>query len=98
MDVKTTTAVFDRVLHISLAELHEMHRSDEPYDLYRLYELNGNRGRLRIAKDMAEFAGRILDGLTDLPKGVTVDSISVLPDMIVFGKEVIIELPPNQSA
>jgi Protein NO VEIN, C-terminal len=95
VEVKTTKYDFHQPIHISLAELREMRQSKEPYYLYRVYRLDGNRARFRIAEDAAEFAGRILDALCVLPDGITIDCISVQPKHFAFGGEVCIELPPS---
>ncbi len=93
LDVKATSHGFSQPLHISMKELLEMQNCDERYDLYRVYDMNTNRGRLRIAEDVREFAGEVLKAMKameDLPYGVAVDSISVEPDTIKFGKEIVL--------
>jgi len=97
IEVKATSRDFKQMLHISLAELLEMRDSDERYDLYRVYALDGNQGSLRIAEDTGKFAARILDAVTGLPDGVTIDGVSLRPDRIAFGKEMVIGLTPNKA-
>jgi hypothetical protein len=76
IDVKSTSGPFDNNFHISIAELVEAAQAPERYDLYRVYELDPDGGKLRIARDIREFARSILDVLT-LPEGVRCDSFTV---------------------
>lgn len=90
LDVKSTTGDFDRRIHVSLAELEEMVRSDERYDLYRLYELGGKGAMLRIAEDCRGFARGVLEAISSVPEGVMVDGVSVCPECLPFGREVVV--------
>ena len=64
IDVKSTSGPFDNTFHISIAELVEAAQAPERYDLYRVYELNPEGGKLRIARNIREFARSILDVLS----------------------------------
>jgi hypothetical protein len=76
--VKSTTGPFDNVFHISMSELIEAAQAPERYDLYRVFELNDDGGKVRIARDIRSFAKSILGALSTLPAGVRCDSFSVV--------------------
>ena len=84
LDVKSTTSDFSTKFHVSRAELITMAESTESYDLYRVYDLGDESGKLRIARDMKTFAEKILDKLQVLPAGVKIDSISCQPEQLEF--------------
>ena len=84
LDAKSTAGQFERVLHISLAELQAMSSSESRYDLYRLYEVTPEGAKLRVHEDMRPFAEEVLAKLNP-PPGVTVDSVSVDPTLLDFG-------------
>lgn len=84
LDVKSTMSDFSTRLHISRAELITMAESTDSYDLYRVYDLGDESGKLRIACDMKAFAKEILDKLQTLPTGVKIDSISCQPEQLEF--------------
>lgn len=92
LEAKSTSGGFANPIHISLAELNEMAQESVPYDLYRLHSINDTSARLRIAQDLKGFARDVLKSLETLPRGVTADSVSVKPDTLPFGEEIIIEL------
>ncbi len=93
IEVKSTTSDFNQIMHISMNELLEMRDSTEPYELYRIYSIDEHTAKMRTAKNAREFAQGIISALEKLPKGVTADGISVKPDSIRFGPEIIIKLP-----
>lgn len=76
IEVKSTRGRFENNFHISTAELIEAAQGAERYDLYRLYELNPDGSKLRVAKDIRAFAQAVLSSLS-LPTGVRCDSFSV---------------------
>lgn len=84
LDVKSTTSDFLTKFHISRAELITMAGSTESYDLYRVYALDDESGKLRIACDMKTFATEVLHSLRDLPAGVEIDSVSCRPEQLPF--------------
>jgi hypothetical protein len=92
VEVKSTTSDFNQTLHISIAQLHEMKDSNERFDLYRLYCVDGRQGVLRVKEDMKSFAISTLAIFEKLPAGVTVDGISLKPNTLEFGAELKIEL------
>lgn len=87
VDAKTTSGEFTNPIHISIAELAEMADSEQPYDLYRLYHVKEFTAKLRIAHDTRTFARELLVQLSNLPEGVTVDSVSVSPQTLDFEAE-----------
>lgn len=90
IDVKSTRGEFDRLIHISYGELKIMCHGDRRYDIYRVYKLNDDNAKLRIASDMRSFASIVLEKFETLPAGVTSDSISVDTSILKFGLEVVI--------
>jgi hypothetical protein len=86
-DVKTTSGEFERPLHISLSELRQMRDGGFRYDIHRIYDFSPNGARLRIARDLRDFASTALSSLENLPRGIQVDSVSVLPSLLPFGEE-----------
>lgn len=97
IEVKSTCGDFNQVIHVSMGELVEMQTSAEQYDLYRVYALDEHTAKLRIAENMKEFAGRVLQQLSSLPAGVTCDSISVRPDSLPFKPETTITVTPEEE-
>lgn len=93
VEVKSTTGDFSQVLHISMSELLELRDSQEPYDLYRVYSIDENTAKLRVAECPRDFAKEALSALEGLPEGVTADGVSVKPDSVQFGPEVEIQIP-----
>jgi Domain of unknown function (DUF3883) len=91
IDVKATSGEFERPLHISISELLQMRYGDSQYYLYRVYNASPEGARLRISKDLKNFAARVLDGLEHLPDGVQADSVSVLPASLPFGEEIALQ-------
>lgn len=92
VDAKSTRGEFERRLHISMNEIKTMAEDSQPYDLYRIYEMTDNTARLRICRNMADFANTVLTQLEQVPQGVTVDSISVDPSVLNFDDEIELEL------
>jgi hypothetical protein len=88
VDVKSTTGAFDRKVHVSLSELLCMAREGKSYTLFRVFGISGDQAGLRVSADMRKFAEDALRVLGSLPDGVTVDSISVDPQILDCGKEV----------
>jgi hypothetical protein len=76
IEVKSTRGPFGNDFHISMAELIEAAQGTERYDLYRVYELNADGGKLRVARDIREFAKTVITSLA-LPTGVRCDGFSV---------------------
>jgi hypothetical protein len=98
VEAKSTTGDFNQVMHLSLAQILEMRSSRERYEIYRVYELDEDRAKVRIAADVSDFAAHVLAQFEGLPAGVSVDGISVRPDVLPFGPERHIDLPPGGEA
>lgn len=97
IDAKSTTGDFRNPIHVSLAELVEMAQGGAPYDIYRLYSVNEASARLRIAENLRSFAVGVLHKFSGLPVGVTVDGVSVNPDVLNFGEEITIDLSESEG-
>ncbi len=97
IDVKSTPGEFERKIHISLAELELMSSNNEEYQIYRIFDLNedAKTAKLKIAKDVRDFAKRTLEVFKNLPEGVWVDKISVSPleSGLNFQRATTIKLP-----
>ena len=65
------------------------------YDLYRVYAINGDGGRLRIAEDIRGFAKTVAAGVGGLPAKVRPDSFSVDPAALTWGPEISIKRPDD---
>ena len=92
IDVKSTTGTFERVFHVSVAELRKMAETDCLYRIYRVFELADGTGQLRISDPVQPLAAEILAALGGLPDGVTPDSVSISPTKLVFGPASPLEL------
>ncbi|GHV50822.1 hypothetical protein FACS1894168_2430 [Deltaproteobacteria bacterium] len=105
LDVKSTRGDFDSRLYITWAEIKAMAnpRKDnaERYDLYRVYKLDGNGGKLRIVEGISEFAQSILKALSVLPgiepESVVVDLKKIDPKVLVFKEEQTLTFPSDKS-
>jgi hypothetical protein len=95
IDAKSTSGEFERRIHMSAAELIEA-AGEGRYDLWRLYQINDDGARLRIAQDISSFAKDVLSGLK-LPAGVTADSVSIAPSSLKWTSEIVIERPDEAS-
>lgn len=96
LDVKSTAGKFENKFHISRAELLTMSNDSEQYDLYRVYELTENSGKLKITLNMHSFAKQLLEELDHLPAGVTVDSISCTPELLNFSDSIELSLESGE--
>lgn len=95
LDVKSTAGEFRNPIHISIAELTEIVVSTMPYDLYRLYAVSENLATLRIAKDIKSFIEPIFDCFKSLPEGVSIDSVAIAPEKLLFEAEIRIDFREN---
>ncbi len=95
LDVKTTKGEFSRRIHISVNELKAMATDSRRYDLYRVYELDDNCANLRISRDLRTFAISVLESLSDLTPGVSIDSISVPTDLLNFESAIELTIPDD---
>jgi len=96
IDAKSTSGNFEWPIHMSLAELRTAAEGAR-YDIYRLYELDDDGACIRIATDIQATAKEILAGLK-LPKGVTVDAVSIAPEIFKWSEEEVILRPDEDDA
>lgn len=98
LDVKSTSGPFNNVMHISMNELVHAATGPERYDLYRIYEMDEDGGKLRVAEGVQAFAQDILDALT-LPAGIRSDSFSIEVDAanLTWGPEQYIARPDGEE-
>lgn len=96
IDAKSTAGEFERVIHISAAELAEA-AMNVRYDIWRIYAIDEYGARLRIAENIGAVAKSILDSFA-LPSGVTIDSVSIRSDALPWSGEIIIERPDEGPA
>lgn len=89
-DVKTTRNGFDAPIFVSYNELKIM--ADEPYALYRVFDIEGDTAQLCIATNLQEFAKGVLAIFSQLPEGVLPDGISLAPSKMSFGSPVQLRL------
>lgn len=90
IDAKSTSGKWSEPVHMSLAEIHEAAQGGR-YDLWRLFEVELGRARLKIARDIGGFAAKVRDALS-LPEGVSVDNVSIDPALLEWQDEPDIEL------
>lgn len=90
LDAKSTSGDFENPIHLSMNEVVTMARETTPYDIYRVYQLSDQGGKLRVAKDLKPFAVKILEAIASLQQGVTTDSFSVTPAILPFGPEILV--------
>jgi len=98
LDVKATSGGFERSIHISLPELQTMQDSGEPYHVYRVYEVEDGKAKLRISVEMRTIAKAILKILLSLPNGVSSDGVSVSPLILDCGAEIALAMPDPVEA
>lgn len=90
VDAKSTVGGFGNPVHLSLMELAVAVRGPDPYDICRLYEVTEDGAKMRIARNIGPLLHGILATLSALSEGVTVDSISIHPEILTFSLEVIL--------
>jgi len=96
MDAKSTTGPFDRVIHMSGGEMLEAADPAARYDIARVHSIDEDGARVRIARDIGEFARKLLGALT-LPAGVKIDGFSVSIDALAWGEEFEIDRPDDED-
>ncbi|WP_407353496.1 hypothetical protein [Luteimonas sp. R10] len=89
IDAKSTVGGFGNPVHLSLMELMLAVQGPDPYDICRLYEVTESKGKMRVARHIGPSLHHILEALNALPSGVSVDSISIRPEILSFSPEVI---------
>ena len=86
-EVKSTDGPFKNIIHISISELRDAAEGQEQYDLYRVYNLTPDGGKLRIARNLREFAKSVIACLA-LPTGVHCDGFSIDVSSLVWEQEI----------
>lgn len=92
IDVKATSGRFGNRIHVSMGELLQMANPISDYRIYRLYELDGDEAKLRVSEPLRSFAQNLLPIFERLPPGVNADSISIDPEMLSFGDQVVLHI------
>ena len=95
LDVKATPYDFAREYHVSLGELKEIATYDGVYRIARVYGASNDGGKMRFSVPIGEFGRRILESFSNLPEGVTPDSVSIVPDEQMFTEEIDLMMPPD---
>ncbi|KAA3646127.1 MAG: DUF3883 domain-containing protein [Chloroflexi bacterium] len=90
IDVKSTTGRWSSRIHISYNELLQMTVGAEQYDIYRVYDISQSGALLKIASNIRSFGESIVSILEQLPDGIRSNGISVNPDNLKFGEEIVI--------
>ncbi len=91
VEVKSTSSFFERQIHLSTGELYKMADHAEDYHIYRVFEMDDRRAKLRIAPVSSDFAQNIIKVFAGLPAGVLPDGISFSPELLEFGPPIDIE-------
>lgn len=97
VDAKSTSGVFSNPIHLSLAELRRAVEGLEPYDIFRLYAVTEGSAKLRIARDVGPALRAVLQTFDALPAEVSVDSVSVHPDLLAFEPDEIDLTVPSED-
>jgi hypothetical protein len=90
IDAKSTTGGFANPIHFSWNEIVTAVAGDAPYDVFRLYLVTEDGAKLRVAKNIGSALRRVYETLKELPVGMTLDSISVRPELLPFAEEEIV--------
>jgi len=91
IDVKSTSGEFDRPVHFSFNEILQIVNGEEPYEVFRVYQASAAGGRLRICHDVRTLCQNVLEAITAVPDGVTVDGVSVTTAKLTFSDESALE-------
>jgi Domain of unknown function (DUF3883) len=87
IDAKSTGGSFDNPIHLSLSEIVEA-SGDAPYQIYRVFELTDEGGKLRISRDIGPLARNLkLLHETHMPDGIRIDGFSVTTSSLQWGDE-----------
>lgn len=97
IDVKATTNRFEGRMHISIAELDQMCNGGAEYRIYRVFEIEGRRAKVRISDPVAQISKSVVDTLSRLPKGISADGVCISPTVMSFGPELTVNLPASDE-
>ena len=95
LEIKTTAGEFGREFYLSLNELREMANEEEEYFIGRVYEASQEGAKLRYSQELRAYGQSILHAFSDLPEGVTLNGVTILPDDAMFGEEIKLYEPVN---
>jgi hypothetical protein len=99
LDAKSTSSGFLNPIHLSLGEIYAATEGAEPYDIYRVFKATESAAVMRIAPDVGPALRPVLEALTALPRGVTIDSLSIDPGILPFETaEILLSLPEEDAA
>lgn len=93
IDVKSTTGPFKHDFHISAAEVAYAADSDDPYIIYRVFELSDEGAKLKMSGDIRRSAQNLKKASDGLPAGYKPDSFSVDPNILTWSDEVQLTRP-----
>jgi hypothetical protein len=96
IDAKSTNGEFNQPLHMSSAELRAAADASHRYELWRVYKIGKEGAHLRRSDPVADVAKSILSGI-QLPKGATVDCVSIDPTLFGWGKEIFVARPEEDE-
>lgn len=92
IDVKTTSGLFERDFHASLAELRFAASSDN-YKIARIYECHEQQPKFKLLDGLASIANEVLTQIQQFPKSITPDSFRISPT--ILNVEIESDLPPK---
>lgn len=99
VDAKSTTGAFTNPIHLSSGELYKAVHGPEPYDICRLYEVTGEGAKMRIARNIGPALQQTLEIFGTLPPDVTVDGISLRPNVLAFSaEELVLEASSDEDS
>ena len=96
IEVKSTTSGHGRPFHISMAELQAA-ALIEPYELWRISNLNDEGGALERASAIGPFARDVVEALRSLPPGVRPDGFTVDPALLDWSAPVMLRTPDPEE-
>ncbi|WP_262269599.1 DUF3883 domain-containing protein [Microvirga yunnanensis] len=99
VEVKSTSASFDRPLHISQGEIEAAAALGAiRTDLYRLFDLADSSAKLKISKDIRPFAQTVTDAVSSLGEGIIPDSYTISPERFgMWSDPALIEVPDEED-
>lgn len=96
IDAKSTRGGFGNSIHLSRAETVQASLAPATYALARIYLIDEDGARLRMAHNIRPFATALIEGLK-LPAGVQVDSFKIDPASLDWNEEITILRPKGAA-
>ena len=87
IDVKSTKGPFSNRIHMSFGEIEQAVHGELEYCILRVYEIADSGAKLRIARNVGISLQPVLSFLSNAPVGISIDSISIVPDLLPFSSE-----------